>query len=84
MKISLFTRQKKKLANKVEPFPIKNGVMYRMKQDNRLKWCLSTTKTKMVTKELHEGTTRGHFAIKITQKNNFGCRVLVAYNVQRC
>jgi hypothetical protein len=22
----------------------------------------------MVTKELHEGTTRGHFATKITQK----------------
>ncbi len=64
----LFTGQKKKLAKKVEPFPIKNGVMYRMRRDNRLKWCLSTIKGKIVTKELHEGTTRGHFATKRTQK----------------
>jgi hypothetical protein len=68
MENSLFTRQKKKLAKKVEPFPIKNGVMYRMRPENRLKWCLSTTKAKMVTKELHEGTTIGHCVTKITQK----------------
>jgi hypothetical protein len=37
MENSLFIGQKKKLTNKVEPFPIKNGVMYRMRQDNRLK-----------------------------------------------
>jgi hypothetical protein len=42
--------------------------MYRMRRDNRLKWCLSTIKGKIVTKELHEGTTRGHFATKRTQK----------------
>jgi len=33
----LFIGQKKKLAKKFEPFPIKNGVMYRMRRDNRLK-----------------------------------------------
>jgi hypothetical protein len=37
----------------------------------------------MVTKELHEGAKKGHFATKITQENS-KCRVLVAYNVQRC
>jgi len=67
MENSLITRQKKRLAKKVEPFPIKNGVMYRTRQDNRWKWCLSTIEAKMVTKELHEGTTKEHFATKITQ-----------------
>jgi hypothetical protein len=37
MEKNLFTRQKKKIAKKVEPFPIKNGVMYRMRPDNKLK-----------------------------------------------
>ncbi len=49
-------------------FPIKSGVMYKMGQDNRLKQCMSTIETKMVTKELHEGVLRGHFATKITPK----------------
>jgi hypothetical protein len=69
MEKKLFTKQKQRLAKRVEPFPIKNGVMYRMGQDNRLKQCLLTTEAKMVTKELHEGITRRHFATKITQKN---------------
>jgi hypothetical protein len=34
-------------------------------------------------KELHEGTTRGHFTTEITQKKDFRHRVLVAHNVQR-
>ncbi len=42
--------------------------MYRMGQDNRLKRCMSTIEAKMVTKELHEGVLKGHFATKITQK----------------
>jgi hypothetical protein len=29
---------------------------------------MSTIETKMVTKELHEGVLRGHFATKITPK----------------
>jgi hypothetical protein len=39
------------------PFTMKNDVLYRMGQDNRLKRCLSTIKTQKVMKELHKGTT---------------------------
>jgi hypothetical protein len=39
-----------------------------MGQDNKLQICLTTTKTQMVMKELHEGSSRGHFATEITHK----------------
>jgi hypothetical protein len=68
MENSLFKRAKARLAKRIEPFPIKNGVIYRMGQDNKLKRCMSTIEAKMVTKKLHEGVLRGHFATKITQK----------------
>jgi hypothetical protein len=41
----LLTRQKQQLAKKVEPFIMKNDVLYKMGQDNKLKQCLLTTKT---------------------------------------
>jgi len=52
MEKKLFTRQKQRLAKRVEPFPIKNGVMYRMGQDNRLKQCLLTTRENIYGLEL--------------------------------
>jgi hypothetical protein len=33
----IISRTKKKLAKTVEPFPIKNDVMYRMRHDNTFK-----------------------------------------------
>jgi hypothetical protein len=39
------------------PFIMKNDVLYRMGQDNRLNMCLSTIEAQKVMKELHEGTT---------------------------
>jgi hypothetical protein len=45
-----------------------------MGQDNKLQRCLTTTKTQMVMIKLHEGPSRGHFAIEIIQKNIFDVR----------
>ncbi len=39
-----------------------------MGQDDRLRKCLTTTKTHMVMRELHEGPLGGHLATEITQK----------------
>jgi hypothetical protein len=47
--------QKQKLAKKVEPFTLKEGIMYRVAQDNKLCRCLTTSKKQIVLKELHEG-----------------------------
>jgi hypothetical protein len=37
-----------------------------MGQDDKLQKCLTTIEAQMVIRELHEGPSRGHFAIKIT------------------
>jgi hypothetical protein len=58
--------QKQKLAKKEEPFILKEGIMYRARQDNKMHRCLTTSKTHIVLKELHAGVARGHFAIDIT------------------
>jgi len=39
-----------------------------MGHDNRLQQCLTTTKVQMMMKELHEGPSRGYFAMEITQR----------------
>ncbi len=39
-----------------------------MGQDNKLRRCLTTIKTQMVMKELHEGPLGGHFAIETMHK----------------
>jgi len=36
--------QKQKLARKAEPFILKDGIMYRMGQDNKMCRCLTTSK----------------------------------------
>jgi hypothetical protein len=45
---------------------MKNDVLYKMGQENRLKRCLSTIEAQKVMKELHEGITRGHVTTEIT------------------
>jgi hypothetical protein len=47
--------QKQKLARKAKTFTLKEGIMYRMGQNNRLCRCLTISKTQIVLKELHEG-----------------------------
>jgi hypothetical protein len=37
--------QKQKLARKAETFTLKEGIMYRMGQNNRMCICLTTSKT---------------------------------------
>ncbi len=44
MEESLSIGQKQRLAKRVEPFTMKNDVLYRMGKDNKLKRCLSSTK----------------------------------------
>jgi hypothetical protein len=47
--------QKQKLARKLEPFILKEGIMYKMGQDNKMRRCLTTSKAQIVLMELHEG-----------------------------
>ncbi len=60
--------QKQKLAKKAEPFTLKEGIMYRVGQDNRIRRCLIISKSQIVLKELHEGVARGDFVANITLK----------------
>jgi hypothetical protein len=43
MSKTLNLAQKQKLAKKAEPFIIKEGIMYKVEQDNRLCRCLTTS-----------------------------------------
>jgi hypothetical protein len=56
------------LAKKAKPFTLKEGIMYRVGQDNRMCRCLTTSKAQIVLKELHEGVSGGHFTVDITAK----------------
>jgi hypothetical protein len=50
----LSIKQKQQLVERVEPFIMKNDVLYVMVHDNRLKQHLSTTKAQKVMKELQQ------------------------------
>jgi hypothetical protein len=65
---SLNLAQKQKLAKKIEPFILKEEIMYRVGQDNKLRRCFTTSKAQIVFKELHQGMVGGHFVIDITAK----------------
>ncbi len=45
-----------------------NGELYRRGQDNKLRRYLTTIEIQRVMIKLHEGPSRGHFAIEITQR----------------
>jgi len=63
--------QKQKLAKKVKPFILKEGIMYRMGQDNIMRRCLTTSEAHIILKELLEGVAKGHFAADIITKKTF-------------
>jgi hypothetical protein len=46
---------------------MKEGIMYKVGQDNKMHKCLTTSKTQIVLKELH-GVVGGHFATYIIAK----------------
>ncbi len=56
------------MARKVEPFILKEGIIYRLGQDNKMRRCFTTLETHIVLKELHEGMVGGHFVAYITIK----------------
>jgi hypothetical protein len=56
------------LARKAEPFTQKEGIIYKMGQDNKMRKCLTTSETYIILKELREGMTRGHFIVDIIAK----------------
>ncbi len=56
------------MARKVETFTLKEEIMYKVGQDNRMHKCLTTSKAQIVLKELHEGVVGRHFALDITIK----------------
>jgi hypothetical protein len=74
MEDSLSIGQKQQLAKRVEPFIMKNDVLYRMGHDNKLKQHMSTTKAQKMMNELHEGIARRHFVTKITSKKILDAR----------
>ncbi len=41
---TLLVQKKQRLVRRTEPFTLKNGELYRMGQDNRLRRCLIITK----------------------------------------
>ncbi len=47
--------KKQKLAKKATHFTLKEGKLYRVGQDNKLRRCLTTSEAQIVLKELHEG-----------------------------
>jgi hypothetical protein len=68
--------QKQKLARKVEPFILKEGIMYKVGQNNKM--CRSF-ETQIVLKELHEGVVSGHFVANIIIKKKASrCKILVS------
>ncbi len=66
--------QKQKLAKKAKPFILKEGIMYIVGKDTKMRRCLTISKTQIVLKELHEGVVGGHFAIDIITKKNLDAR----------
>ncbi len=60
--------QKQKLAIKVEPFTLKEIIMYIVGQDNKMSRCFTTSEAQIVLKELHEGVVGGHFVVDIITK----------------
>ncbi len=60
--------QKQKFAIKVEPFTLKEEIMYRVGQDNIMRKCLTTSEAQILLKEPHEGVVGGHFFIDIIAK----------------
>jgi hypothetical protein len=48
--------------------------MYKVGQENRLRRCLTTSKTLIVIKELHEGVVGRHFGVDIIAKKNLDAR----------
>ncbi len=65
---TLFVQQKQRLVRRAKHFTLKNGELYKMGQDNKLRRCLTTTKAQMVMREMHERPSRGHFVIETTQR----------------
>jgi hypothetical protein len=53
---------------------LKERLMYRVGQDNRMCRYLTISKAWIILKELHEGMARGHFVANITPKKIFGAR----------
>jgi hypothetical protein len=62
------------VGQKVKPFIFKEGIMYIVGQDNKMCRCLTTSKAKIILKELNEGMVGGHFATNITIKKILDAR----------
>ncbi len=66
--------QKQKLAKKEKPFTMKEGIMYRVGQHNKMHRCLATSETQIVLKELHERVAGKRFVADITTKKILNAR----------
>jgi hypothetical protein len=56
------------LVRKAKTFTLKEGIMYKVGQDNKMRRCLTTSKAQIILKELHEGVDGKRFAPNITTK----------------
>ncbi len=59
---------KQKLARKVKSFILKEKIMYKVGQNNRIHRCLTTLEAQIILKELNEGMVKIHFARNNTTK----------------
>lgn len=75
---------KQKLARKVKPFTVKDGMFYKFGCDNNLKQCLILEEVIVIFKEVHEGTIGWQFLVGHHNKEGAKHMVIVVYFVQRC
>jgi hypothetical protein len=59
------TSQRQYLAQRVKPFVLKKGVLYRFEQDNRFCQILQPEHVSIVLQELHGGVARKNLINKI-------------------
>jgi hypothetical protein len=56
------------VIKKVEPFILQKGILYRMGQDNRFRYCVTIDETQMILQEFNETISGAHFVVDIIKK----------------
>jgi hypothetical protein len=60
---TLFILKKQRLVKRAKLRTLRNGELYKMGHDNKMRKCLITIKAWMVIRKPYEGPSRGHFTI---------------------
>ncbi len=65
---------KQRLAKKTKPFILKEGIMYKMGQDNRMHRCLTTFEAQIVLKKSYTKEWLEDILLKILLQKNLDAR----------